>query len=246
MNIFNTSQTLYQVERVLEQQLKLPKNNVRILGDLPVSYEDYRYLLLKLRGLKRYWGDIRGLENFRLSVLTLWAFSLRYEKTEQGYQRIKSQLLGVPQHHTRVYINMLLNAFYEYELNVFHMDDEIQTMDGLMALLIIHTGIPDELQPDFCHLLDDSLVYGDDAMMEYRFILRMPQHMQRLYRSLHKEVVVSMLRDCRRMFLDYRQRGITRYEAYQKYPIMSSNLMKGCFDWCDRQETYVTNRLVLG
>ncbi len=40
MGIFDTSLSLQQIEKELEKQLKDTQNNIRILADLEISYED--------------------------------------------------------------------------------------------------------------------------------------------------------------------------------------------------------------
>jgi len=245
MKMFDTSQSLYQMEEILEQQLRKPENNIRILGDLPLSYEDYRYLLFKSRGLERYRGDLEVLDKFKLAILISWIFAMRLEKSDKnGYFKVQNSFLSIPQHHLRIYLNKIFCVFHEYKLNTFEVTD-VENVEDLMALLVIHTGIPDDLQADFCHLLDDSLAYGDYnyTSIEYRFMMHMPEHMKSLYHFLEKKVIRNMINYSRDMFRDYRTNRITCREAYTKYPLMSSNLMRGCFDWCERQESYEMQRL---
>ena len=238
MDILNTSMTLGEIEEVLAEQLKDSENNIRILGDLKISYEDYCYLLLKIRGLEQYHEKLELMEKYRLSVLVSWVIGLRFEKSEaKGCNRIKNQLLGMEQHHVRSYIASMLNTFDEYGLNTFQMTENASVED-LLELLVVHTGIPSELQDDFYHLLDDSLSYGDFSSIAGRFLMRLPKHMQHLYTFVKREVVIAMIEDCRKMFADYRLYGITRREAYNKYPLMSSDIMQGCFRWCEAQEVY--------
>lgn len=242
MGIFNTSLSLHQIEEILVAQLKNKKNNIRILGDMDLSYEDYCYLLLKIRGLEQYRECLEIFEEFRLSVLISWIFSMRLEKNEyNGYKRVKEQMNAMKQHHIRAYVNIMLNVFDEYEINTYKMVQE-GTIDDLMALLVVHTGIPEDLQDDFCHLLDDSLGYEGFSAVEHRFMMRLPEHIKGLYHSVERNIVVHMINDCRKMFADYRLYGITRREAYEKYPLISSNLMKGCFEWCEAQEAYAIKR----
>lgn len=242
MGIFNTSLSLHQIEEKLAAQLKDKKNNIRILGDMDLSYEDYYYLLLKIRGLEQYREHLEIFEEFRLSVLISWIFAMRLEKNEyNSYKRIMEQMAGMKQHHIRTYVSMMLNAFDEYEINTYKMVEE-GTLENLMGLLVVHTGIPEDLQDDFCHLLDDSLVYGEFSAVEHRFLMRLPEHIKRLYHNVERHIIVNMMDYCRQMFTDYRLHGITRREAYKKYPLMSSNLMKGCFQWCEAQELYAMKR----
>lgn len=241
MRMLNTSLSLNQIEEELERQLREPKNYIRILGDLELSMEDYQYLLFKIRGLKKYQDHPEFFERFRLSILTLWIFTLRMKKGGQSHcKQIREELQKMNQYHVRRYVTMMLDAFGEYGLNVFGMSGE-GTVDGLLELLVIHTGIPENLQDDFCHLLDDSLAYGEFSVVESRFFMRLPLHMQQLYSFVKRDVVVQMVDYSRKMFLDYRLNGITCREAYEKYPLMSSNLMKGCFRWCEAQEMYAKN-----
>lgn len=237
MSILNVL-SLYEMEEELEKQLKKPNNNIRILGDMNLSGEDYQYLLLKMRGLEKYHTALELCENFRLSILTFLIFSMRREKRGGNYcMKLKDYLMGLEQHQIRYCIEIILQAFDEYGLHMFGME-KTGTIDDLLELLVVHTGIPEELQDDFCHLLDDSLMYGEFSSIEERFLYRLPAYMKNLYRFVRKDVLIQMMDYSREMFRDYRINGITRREAYAKYPLMSSNLMKACFHWCERQELY--------
>lgn len=238
MSILNTSLSLNQIEKELERQLEKPENNIRILGDMDFSYEDYQYLLLKIRGLGAYGRTLEILENCRLSILTLLVFGLRMEKGKRNcFMKLREEMDGLEQHRIRKYAQMMLEAFEEYGLNMFGIKTT-GTMDDFLELLVVHTGIPEELQDDFCHLLDESLMYGEFSAIANRFLTRLPEHMKNLYSYVRREVVIQMIDYSRKMFQDYRLHGITRREAYAKYSVMSSNLMKGCFRWCETQEMY--------
>lgn len=237
MGIFDTSLSLQQIENELARQLKDINNNIRILADLEISYEDYYCLLLKVKGLEKYHNDIDFIERFQLSILTLWIFSLRLERNKYNYyKKFKAEFVQMEQHYIRKFIQIMLNTFDEYQLNTYGLIREDAFQD-LFALLVVHTGIPNELQDDFCHLLDDSLVYGEQSGITNRFLMRLPEHMKRLYSFVDKKVIIDMINYSSKMFADYRLYRITKREAYLKYPLMSSNLMKGCFHWCETQET---------
>lgn len=241
MGIFDTSLSLQEIEKELEKQLKDTQNNIRILADLEISYEDYYCLLLKIKGLQKYHGDVKFIEKFQLSILVLWIFSLRFEKNKYNYyKKFGDGLISVEQHYLRKLVQIIVNTFDEYELNTYGLIQE-SSMEELLALVVVHTGIPNELQDDFCHLLDDSLVYGETSGIMNRFLMRLPDYMKKLYSLVDKKVIINMLGYTRRMFADYRLYRITKREAYAKYPLMSSNLMKGCFDWCEIQEVAMKN-----
>lgn len=235
----SASMSLSEMEQELSRQLKSAKNKIRIFGDLDISQEDYHHLLLKIREAEQAGSEcFEIMKEYRLCVLASWIFSLRLEKSEYSVsKRIQKTLVDKDQESVHAYIRMILETFEEYGLNTYHLKED-GTLQDLLELFVVHTGIPTELQDDFYHLLDDSLVYGEFSPIANRFLMRMPQHMQNLYKLVKKEVVVGMIDDCRKMFADYRLYGITQREAYTKYPIMSSDIMEGCFQWCEAQEVY--------
>lgn len=115
MKILDSVLSLEQMEDILEKELERQKHSIRIFGDLDLSYEDYKCLSLKFRGIYRYPGSIEILENFKLSLLTAWIFSLRYEKEEISYYNIKKVLLKLPQYMQRKFISMCSETFEEYQ-----------------------------------------------------------------------------------------------------------------------------------
>ena len=85
MNILDADFTLYEIEQTLEERFRMEEKMLRTIGDLDLSYEDYKYLVLKLKGISKYMTRIEVFEQYKLSIITALVFSIRYEKKTAFY-----------------------------------------------------------------------------------------------------------------------------------------------------------------
>lgn len=139
LKIFDAASSLLEIEDLLEERLesKETKENL-VSGKLDLNYEDYRYLLFKLKGLARHKNEIEILERYRLSIITAMIFTIRNEKPEESYEYLKELFLSLPQHQLRQYLNICKEAFDEYALHSFEMN--FYNFDAFYQVLTIHAG----------------------------------------------------------------------------------------------------------
>ena len=156
MKIFENAISLAEIERLLEEKIIVeePKRNkkesrrVTILGSLGLTYEDYRYLLLKLKGVKKY-GNILGvMERYRLSLLTAMVFAIRNGEEDGSYQMLKEEFLNLPQHQIRQSLLICQEAFEEYAIHSFGMD--MNHFEGVYQALAIHAGVSEGVMYSVC------------------------------------------------------------------------------------------------
>lgn len=229
--------SLLEIENLLAKELKDPKKTMRVLGDMDINYEDYLYLILKLKGLDLYKGNLKVLEKYKLSLIISWSFALRMEKAENiGYERLKKIIVNLLQHQFRFCINLFANVFDEYGIETFALD--INSLESLLSVIALHAGIPKEAHNDFFHLLDDSLCYMDIGNLQDGFLWglspRMEQlypRMQQLYRYIDEETRVKTFKQFRDMFINVKIKKMSEKEVLENYPLISYDLIQGCFQW---------------
>lgn len=252
MKILDSVLSLEQMEDILEKELERQKHSIRIFGDLDLSYEDYKCLSLKFRGIYRYPGSIEILENFKLSLLTAWIFSLRYEKEEISYYNIKKVLLKLPQYMQRKFISMCSETFEEYELFTYTI--HVSNLKDLCSVIAIHAGIPDrlldrfyrilyedimnyELQEESCIFLEKNQWNGFDSERKIksfvnRIIDNLSQDMKEIYQYIEELVLEELVQAIRNIFLDCYFYELSIPKLLKKYPVISKKIIESCSVWC--------------
>lgn len=256
MRILDSVLSLEQMEDILEKELEMRKHSIRILGDLDLSYEDYKCLSLKFRGIHRYPGSVEILENFKLSLLITWVFSLRYEKEEISYCNIKKILLELPQYMQRKFISMCRETFEEYELFMYNIP--ISNMKELCSIIVIHSGMPDRLLNRFYHILYEDIVNYElqyelqkelcifneknqcncleserkIKLFVTRIINSFSKDMKEAYQYIENTVLEEMVQTIRSIFLDCYFYELSISELLKKYPVISRKMIESCFIWC--------------
>jgi hypothetical protein len=140
MNVFATSSSLLEIEKTLVEELSKEENDINFIGDLNLSYEDYRYLVMKLKKIQRHKYCISLLERYRCSIVTAWTFSLKFEKKERTSYFIAKRIMeDIPQHQLRYSLNILFLVFEEYGIINFRADKK--NMERLFSIVEINSGI---------------------------------------------------------------------------------------------------------
>ena len=121
MKVFASDYSLNEIELLLEEKMEEAYKNTReeeckIINNFNLSYEDYCYLLLKLKGLVTYGRGVELLERYKISVVTVLVYAIRYGKKETVYEKIKTFIKKLPQHQLRYALDMFADVVEEYAL----------------------------------------------------------------------------------------------------------------------------------
>lgn len=229
--MLNKAYTLNKFEELLSDELRKEEKHIRILGDLDITYEDYCYLTLKLKGLIEHSDSMAFLYKFKLCIITAWVFSLRYGDIDRiAYDKVEEMALQFPQHHIRYIIRIVSSAFEEYGLNLFDID--IDTLQELFALTAIHTGISPDLLNVFFDTMEKSTHYDDLKVLEKEILEELSPRLKVIYKYIDADHKQKIVYGCREMYLDCRQNRLTEEELYEKYPRGSGKMLKECVKYC--------------
>lgn len=235
MNILRTPLSLLEMENLLQEELRKNHKYIRILGDMNLSYEDYKCLLLKLKGIDKYRKNVKVVEQYRLSIIIACIFTLRYEKAEKiEYNKMKDILQHLSQHQVRFCMELFANTYEEYGIPTFGID--VHSIEDLFSLAAVHAGIPKQIQNDYFHLLDDSLHYTEMGSLQDRLYNDLSPHLRELYKYIDKENKVLAFYDCRNVFMDCKLNQLTEKAALEKYSWVSSDILRGMVKWCEEQK----------
>lgn len=235
MKLLDASLSLGEMEALLEQSLLNEENDIRILGDLELSYEDYKCLSLKLKGLTKYKDNIEVCNRFKLCAVVAWVFALRYEKEDKiKVNLVKKLLESLPQHQLRYVISLFNATFSDYGLQDFGVDTT--SLEGFFTVAAIHSGIPVDLLNEFYHLLDESLKHQDMELLEDQVVNCLSTRMDEIYKYIDKNIQRQMIALTREMYVDYKINGLSQEEILSKYNYTSRSIIDGCFRWCEEYD----------
>lgn len=231
MRFFCADVTLYEMEQQLEHKFYNDNHKIRTIGDLNLSYEDYKYLNFKLKGILHYISKVEVVEQYKLCIVTTLVFAIRYEKnvtpTLKYYEQFMNQF---QQHQFRFCIHVITDAFHEMGLSTYGI--RINSSKELLELLAIHANPPKnlceeifEILEDYfaqkhCHMLEEELYGQLDRVFcgAYPFLGNLDTYfrLSRLMKKLYEACYVS---------------HASLEQLYDDFDIMSMQVIEHCYRW---------------
>lgn len=150
LKIFDSALSLLEIEDLLEEKIALEytssvKKGITeyfMMNRVNLNYEDYRYLLFKLKGLTRYENNVDIMGRYKLSIIIAMVFTIRNHQEEGTYEKLKERFLRLPQHQLRQYLTICKEAFDEYAIHSFGLN--LDSFDGMYEALSMHAGVNQE------------------------------------------------------------------------------------------------------
>lgn len=141
MKLLDASLGLNEIETILDYQLIKRKGNLIICEDLDISYEEYKCLIFRVKGLAKFNNNIEILYSYKLCVLISVIFALKYDFKDRTAFKLMEQFLGeLSQHQIRYVLTLLATIYSEYGFEEFDIDPS--SINGFYILAAIHGGVP--------------------------------------------------------------------------------------------------------
>lgn len=231
MNIFDTPLTLNEMELILEDNIRNHANNLRIIGDLDLSKDDYKYLRLKLKGIIHHEINLNLIEKYKLCILAGQVFAFLYETDEKAHFDVFDEFINkLYQYQIRGFVTILSEAFCENGIETFGVGGD--SLTELYELIGMHVGLIEKYYVDFFGMLNESLDYYDVNNYEERISEFFYADRKRFYKYLNNEYLQRMFVEARELFIDCKVNNLTKKELYQRYPLASSKIIENCIQWC--------------
>lgn len=243
MKILDADFTLYDIEQTLEEKFSTENKTLRTIGDLDLSYEDYKYLVFRLKGLTKYITRTEVFEQYKLSIVTAFVFAITYEEdTKKVYKEIGRLLKQFQQHQVRYYIRICMNVFFGLGLSTF--GNGVTSIDDVFEVAVLHANLPKETAETIFMTLDEYFSQGETYLMEEELYDRLDQIIYKKYPFLTRNkgylVYSVMLKEM------YSSCFISHYSLKQlltEYNQVSMNLVESCYMWFMQHSNH-NNRLV--
>ena len=225
MKIFQDGITLFDIEKMLEKELTLCDNNIRIVSDINLTYEEYEYIKLKIQGLSIYRDDVDVWSQYRLCTLVCWVFALIYEDRDAGAQTIFNSFEGLPQYATRRLIEIYSEAFEEFGLEVPGV--MINSVHSLYESIAVHAGVPDELHIKLYKALDSVSVAAEkeEKNTEKEFFKKLSPRMRFMLRHVGNDIQRNMIYQYKNVLEDIKVNGMSKEQVLDRYPLVSTRIV---------------------
>lgn len=240
-SILNTSLSLSEMEEVIEEKLLDSTQNIRIIGDLGLSQDDFKCLLLKLKGFNKYNNNFSAFITHRLGVVTTCIYSLRYENSTSNAEIINELIINMGQYQVRSFFKICTNTLEEYGLSTY--GTEVSSLQGLLELFTVHAGIETKFYNEFFESMNNSLGLKEIRELGDKIINGFSKELRNKYKYLPNIVLKDMITSYRSAFVDCKIKGFTEKNLLEKYSLVSSEIIKECVKWCKNYEAEYENNI---
>ncbi len=231
MNVLEADFNLYDIEKLLEEMLRSEDKQIRAIGDLDLSYEDYKYLVFRVKGLQKYITRLEVFMEYRLSIVTALVFSVRYEQSISGtFKEIINMIESLQQHHVRYCVRCCADAFYELGLPTYGIS--VNSIEDFIEVLILHAGLYHEILNKLFVLLEQHYatpnyrLYDHDLMQQLQTELRTACCLESHEVEFYNVAVVT-----KKLFESSCKKHLSLKQMMEKHENVSSNLIEASYLW---------------
>lgn len=215
MKVFKERYSLYDIEEKLEWEFSGNKK-IRIVGDINLDYDDYRFLLSRLEVLKPQIGNLDLIMRYRLSQIVSWAFFMRYEDPGRIYiANHESVLKQLPQHVAGHYLQMYSDAYCEYGFATAAIND--LSIRGLVQVVALQAGMSREEYGVLFDIINSKDHLTVPKLYEENLFGQISYRMGQMFRYLDEDTYCRVIEEICRVYVD------TKFNKYSKNEVLMNN-----------------------
>jgi len=238
--MLDSSISLSEMEKRLDEIVQEKKGKIRMLGDLDLSVEDYKILSLRLRGFAKYHQSFALYQKYALSLLSMGVFAFRYESTnKQAIEKVQVLVKEVPQHLERALYDIYDTTFHIYKLSTYGL--AIQDFPSLLQVLMLQCGLSEQ---SYIHLFNmfDSMNQGSLDEREKVILVRKLEELNSSS-SLDSEVKALLMQRLFTVYKDCKEHYYTKKELCRRYDDVSNRLIEATVAWCSKNTNSLEMRM---
>lgn len=212
--------SLLDLERKFEEEIT--SEDIRIIGDLNISYEDYMTIREKISKLMDYKDNITVWNQYRLCTLVSWVFSLIYEDAEYNATNFMESLDGFHQYTVRYLLDIYNETFEEFGLEIPGL--VINSEESLQEAIILQAGVPDEYHGMLFDALN-STVNECTVNIEKDVMKDFSPKIKTMFKCLNRDRQKKLVNLYRKAFIEIKVKGMSRDEVLKRNPITSRRVI---------------------
>ena len=212
--------SLLDLERKFEEEIT--SEDIRIIGDLNISYEDYVTIREKISKLMDYKDNITVWNQYRLCTLVSWVFSLIYEDAEYNATNFMESFDGFHQYTVRYLLDIYNETFEEFGLEIPGL--VINSEESLQEAIILQAGVPDEYHKVLFDALN-STVDESTVNIEKDVMKDFSPKIKTMFKCLNRDRQKKLVNLYRKAFIEIKVKGMSRDEVLKRNPITSRRVI---------------------
>ena len=220
MKNLTKNMSLLDLERKFEEEIT--SEDIRIIGDLNISYEDYVTIREKISKLMDYKDNITVWNQYRLCTLVSWVFSLIYEDAEYNATNFMESFDGFHQYTVRYLLDIYNETFEEFGLEIPGL--VINSEESLQEAIILQAGVPDEYHKVLFDALN-STVDETTVNIEKDVMKDFSPKIKTMFKCLNRDRQKKLVNLYRKAFIEIKVKGMSRDEVLKRNPITSRRVI---------------------
>ena len=220
MKNLTKNMSLLDLERKFEEEIT--SEDIRIIGDLNISYEDYVTIREKISKLMDYKDNITIWNQYRLCTLVSWVFSLIYEDAEYNATNFMESFDGFHQYTVRYLLDIYNETFEEFGLEIPGL--VINSEESLQEAIILQAGVPDEYHKVLFDALN-STVDESTVNIEKDVMKDFSPKIKTMFKCLNRDRQKKLVNLYRKAFIEIKVKGMSRDEVLKRNPITSRRVI---------------------
>ena len=231
MRLFNENLILNRMEQILSEQL----TQVKIIGDIPLSRNDFEYLAEKIRVFIQNGVENELFNKYRASIATFLVFGAVYYYDGGTYWPNIEKYTGDIQTNRR-------NDFYKRfiyileHLNLPRFEKEQEEGFRYVTPILCHAGIPQSCLDDYFEVVSDTLnntaFFEGHILEEFKYFMRfkVQKPVIRYFEFLENEAE-EFLQNSRDLLLYIDGSNSSVEDAKIKFQDLPKRMIERCFEW---------------
>lgn len=220
MKNLTKNMSLLDLEKKFEEEIT--SKDIRIIGDLNISYEDYITIREKINKLMDYKDNITVWNQYRLCTLVSWVFSLIYEDSEYNATNFMESFDGFHQYTVRYLLDIYNETFEEFGLEIPGL--VINSEESLQEAIILQAGVPDEYHKVLFDALN-STVDETTVNIEKDVMKDFSPKIKTMFKCLNRDRQKKLVNLYRKAFIEIKVKGMSRDEVLKRNPITSRRVI---------------------
>lgn len=232
MSMLDSVLSLKEMERAIGNAILRKKGQVRTIGDLGLTNEDYMLLELRFRGFEKYRNDLEIYEKYSLCLLTLGTY---YFQTESDWRHtrdiIQNYAKKTPQHLQRRILEVFDNTVKEYALS--NPSVHLTTINQLIQLFLFYSYSNESTYQKYFLELDKC---SDGGYTDEFFDSVNKKVFYREEEIFEEEVKKKVFSTYKEAYFDCIQNQLSETDMMKKYYRVSCLFVSSCCKWCQNRE----------
>lgn len=220
MKNLTKNMSLLDLEKKFEEEIT--SEDIRIIGDLNIAYEDYITIREKINKLMDYKDNITVWNQYRLCTLVSWVFSLIYEDAEYNATNFMESFDGFHQYTVRYLLDIYNETFEEFGLEIPGL--VINSEESLQEAIILQAGVPDEYHKVLFDTLN-STVDETTVNIEKDVMKDFSPKIKTMFKCLNRDRQKKLVNLYRKAFIEIKVKGMSRDEVLKRNPITSRRVI---------------------